>query len=141
MSEPRLPDPPGGPHLRTIAMPADANPSGHVFGGWTLSQMDLAGATLAADRAQGRVATIAIEAMRFLQPIRVGDQVSCFCSVLDSGDHSIQVRIETWTRSRGAAEARKVTEGVFTYVAIGDDGHPRELPDAPRTDRADAVPD
>lgn len=140
MSEPRLPDPPGGPHLRTIAMPADANPSGHVFGGWTLSQMDLAGATLAADRAQGRVATISIEAMQFLRPIRVGDQVSCFCSVLDTGDHSIKVGIETWTRSRGAAKAEKVTEGVFTYVAIGDDGKPCSLPATDLGDRADAAP-
>ena len=140
MSEPRLPDPPGGPHLRTIAMPSDANPSGDVFGGWTLSQMDLAGATLAADRARGRVATISIEAMQFLRPIRVGDQVSCFCSVVDTGDHSIRVGIETWTRSRGAAEAEKVTEGVFTYVAVGDDGKPRSLPASDRSDRADAAP-
>jgi acyl-CoA thioesterase YciA len=131
----RLPDVPGGPHLRTVAMPRDANSGGDIFGGWTLSQMDLAGGTFAAERAEGRVATVAIEAMRFLRPVSVGDEVSCYCSLEDSGETSLTVKIETWTRGRGRDKApEKVTEGVFTFVAIGEDGRPRKIP-AGRTEQ------
>jgi acyl-CoA thioesterase YciA len=126
-----LPNPPGGAHLRTIAMPRDANPSGQIFGGWTLSQMDLAGATFAVERATGPVATVAIDAMRFLRPISVGDDVSCFCSWEDEGSTSIKVKVETWTRVRATGEAEKVTEGVFTYVAMTKEGQPRGLDDEP----------
>jgi acyl-CoA thioesterase YciA len=125
----KMPRPPGEAHLRTIAMPRDANPAGDIFGGWTLSQMDLAGATFAAERAGGRVATVSVEAMKFLHPIAVGDEVSCFCFSEDEGSASVAVRIETWTRSRGGKDAEKVTEGTFTYVAIGEDGKPRRLDD------------
>ena len=118
---------PGGPHLRTIAMPRDANASGAIFGGWTLSQMDLAGGTFAAARAGGRVATVSIEAMRFLRPVEVGDEVSCYCTLDHTGDTSVAVKIETWTRDRTGADAQKVTEGVFTFVALGEDGKPRKL--------------
>ncbi len=119
---------PGGAQLRTIAMPRDTNANGSIFGGWTLSQMDLAGGTLAAERAGGAVATVSIEAMRFLRPVAVGDEVSCYCTLGEVGDTSIAVKIETWARERGGKLAKKVTEGVFTYVAIGEDGHPRQLP-------------
>lgn len=124
-----MPTPTEGPHLRTIAMPRDANPSGAIFGGWTLSQMDLAGAVVAAERAGGRVATVAVEAMKFLRPIHVGDEVSCFSTLDHTGEHSIAVRIETWARTRGhgGASAEKVTEGIYTYVALDEDGHPREI--------------
>jgi acyl-CoA thioesterase YciA len=122
-----FPDVPGGPHLRTVAMPRDANASGAIFGGWTLSQMDLAGGTFAAQQAKARVATVSIEAMRFLRPVEVGDEVSCYCSLKHSGETSVAIRIETWARSRGESKAEKVTEGVFTYVAVGDDGRPRKL--------------
>ena len=125
----QLPNRPGGPHLRTIAMPRDANPAGDVFGGWTLSQMDLAGATYASEKAGGRVATVAIEAMKFLHPISIGDEVSCFCTEEEEGSASIKVRIETWTRSRGGKDAEKVTDGVFTFVAVNDEGKPRRLSD------------
>ena len=126
----RPPDGPDGPYLRTIAMPRDANPSGHVFGGWTLSQMDLAGGGYAAERAHGRVATVAIEAMRFLRPVSVGDEVSCYCSLAKTGDTSVAVKVETWARGRGRGrEPEKVTEGVFTFVAIDEHGRPRELPE------------
>ena len=122
----QLPNPPGGAHLRTIAMPRDANPGGHIFGGWTLGQMDLAGASLAAERSEGRVATVAVEAMRFLRPVDVGDEVSCFCTLEREGDTSMVVRIETWARSRGEGRRpEKVTEGVFTYVALDEEGKPR----------------
>jgi acyl-CoA thioesterase YciA len=122
-----LPKPPGEAHLRTIAMPRDANPNGDIFGGWTLSQMDLAGATFAAERAGGPVATVSIDAMKFLHPIAVGDEVSCFCFEEDKGPATVRVRIETWTRCRGGKNPEQVTTGVFTYVAIREDGKPRAL--------------
>jgi acyl-CoA thioesterase YciA len=123
------PEVPGGPQLRTIAMPADANAGGSVFGGWTLSQMDLAGGSFAAERAGGRVVTVAIDAMRFLRPVAIGDEVSCYCTAEEVGDTSLKVKIETWARGRGRERpVEKVTEGVFTFVAIDDDGRPRELP-------------
>ena len=118
---------PGGPHLRTIAMPRDANAAGAIFGGWTLSQMDLAGGTFAASHSGGRTATVSIEAMRFLRPVEVGDEVSCYCTLDHAGDTSIAVKIETWTRDRTGTDAQKVTEGVFTYVALGEDGKPRTI--------------
>ena len=123
------PEVPGGPHLRTVAMPRDANPGGDIFGGWTLSQMDLAGGTFAASRAKGRVATVAIEAMTFLRPVSVGDEVSCYCALAEAGESSLTVRIETWTRERGTERAEKVTEGVFKFVALDENGRPRPLPD------------
>jgi acyl-CoA thioesterase YciA len=129
MTEGKIPHPPGGAHLRTIAMPRDSNPAGDIFGGWTLSQMDLAGAAFAAERAGGRVATASIEAMKFLHPISVGDEVSCFCSAEEEGTASIQVRIETWTRTPGGKDAEKVTDGLFTFVAVDEDGKPRRLDD------------
>jgi acyl-CoA thioesterase YciA len=124
------PEVPGGPHLRTVAMPRDANPSGDVFGGWTVSQMDLAGGTFAAERAQGRVATVSIDSMVFLRPVSVGDEVSCYCTIADQGETSLTVKIETWARTRAARESEKVTEGHFKFVAIDEAGKPRPLPTA-----------
>jgi acyl-CoA thioesterase YciA len=109
-------------------MPRDANPSGDIFGGWTVSQMDLAGGTFAAQVAGGRVATVSIEAMEFLRPVAVGDEVSCYCSLAKRGDTSVTVRIETWARGRAANVSEKVTEGTFTFVAIDEHGKPRSLP-------------
>ena len=123
----KAPDVPGGPHLRTVAMPRDTNAGGAIFGGWTLSQMDLAGGTFAAQRAGGRVATVSIEAMRFLRPVSVGDEVSCYCSLAQAGDTSVTVRVETWARDRTGSDPEKVTEGVFTYVALDEGGKPRRL--------------
>ncbi len=134
MTEEKKPDLTGGPHLRTLAMPRDANPAGDIFGGWTLSQMDLAGATFAAERAGGRVATVAVDAMKFLRPISVGDEVSCFCSMAEEGSASLKVRIETWARGRGGTDPEKVTDGVFTFVAVDDDGKPRRLSDGHEKD-------
>jgi acyl-CoA thioesterase YciA len=116
------------PSLRTIAMPADANPNGDIFGGWLLAQMDLAGGTLAVRRARGRVATVAVTGMTFHLPVFIGDEVSCYSEVVKVGRSSIAVRIETWAR-RGVGDERvKVTEGLFTYVAIGTDRRPRAVP-------------
>lgn len=117
----------GGAQLRTIAMPRDTNAGGSIFGGWTLSQMDLAGGTLAAEQAGGRVATVSIDAMRFLRPVSVGDEVSCYCTLGDVGETSIAVKIETWARERGSRRAEKVTEGLFTYVALDENGRSRKV--------------
>jgi acyl-CoA thioesterase YciA len=117
-----------GPALRTIAMPADTNPNGDIFGGWLLAQMDLAGGVVAVRRSQGRVATVGVEAMTFHKPVYVGDEVSCFASIERVGRTSLRVRIVTWVNRHRSGEAVKVTEGVFTYVAITDDGRPREVP-------------
>ncbi len=122
------PDVPGGPHLRTIAMPRDANSNGDIFGGWTLSQMDLAGGTFAAEQAKGRIATVSIEAMTFLRPVSVGDKVSCYCTLLERGESSLKIKIETWSRDRAGDKAEKVTDGVFTFVAIDENGKKRLLP-------------
>ncbi|MHC2088906.1 acyl-CoA thioesterase [Methylobacterium sp. CM6244] len=130
-----IPSVPDGPHLRTIAMPRDTNAAGAIFGGWTVSQMDLAGGTFAAQRTKGRVATISIDAMRFLRPIAVGDEVSCYCTLQDEGETSLGVKIEVWTRDRTGGDPEKVTEGIFTYVALDDDGKPRNRTED-RTDTA-----
>ncbi len=130
MSEETDVEPQGGPHMRLVAMPRDTNPSGHIFGGWTLSQMDLAGGIFAAARAHGAVATVAIDAMKFLRPVQVGDEVSCWCSVAEEGETSLKVKIETWARDRTSDKAKKVTEGLFTYVALDERGQPRKLDDA-----------
>ena len=117
------------PALRAIAMPADANPHGDIFGGWLLSQMDLAGSTVATRHARGRVVTVAITAMTFHRPVFIGDEVSCYAAVKRVGRTSLTIHIETWVRRHLSSERVKVTEGVFTYVAIGDDHRPRPVPD------------
>ena len=115
--------PQGQPVGRVIAMPADTNPEGDIFGGWLLAHMDLAGATPAFERAQGRCVTIALDGMVFHEPVAVGDEVSIYARVLKTGRTSIRVRVEAWKRSRNQASASpvKVTEGDFTYVAIDED--------------------
>lgn len=115
------------PCLRAIAMPADTNPSGDIFGGWLLSQMDLAGSAAATRRAGSRVATVAITSMVFRQPVFVGDEVSCYASVTKIGHTSITISVESWVRRGFGSEAIKVTEGVFTYVAIDNDRRPRPI--------------
>lgn len=125
-----LPDTP--PVGRVIAMPADTNPEGDIFGGWLLAQMDLAGATPAFERAGGRCATVALDGMVFHQPVAVGDEVSIYARVIRTGRTSIRVHVEAWKRARGQGKAQsvRVTEGVFTYVAIDENRKPRELPAA-----------
>ena len=109
----------------------DQNPSGDIFGGWLLSQMDIAGGVVASQRARGRVVTVGIEAMKFHQPVFVGDEVSCYGEVTRVGTTSITVHVETIARRpfSGDIEEHKVTEGVFTYVAIGPDRKKRMVPD------------
>ncbi len=113
------------PSLRTIAMPADANPAGDIFGGWIMSQMDLAGAIFASYTVKGRLVTVAVNAMTFHLPVYVGDQVSCYCSVEKCGRTSISIHIETWVRRKQpVVKLLKVTEATFTYVCIDDYRNP-----------------
>ena len=128
MTEAAPSEPSGQPVGRVIAMPADTNPEGDIFGGWLLAQMDLAGATPAFDLAEGRCATIAVDAMVFHQPVSVGDEVSLYARILKAGRTSIRVHVEAWKRARAADHSVRVTEGVFTYVAIDEDHKPRPLP-------------
>lgn len=115
------------PSLRTIAMPADANPDGDIFGGWVMSQMDLAGGMYAFQIAKGRVVTVAVDAMTFHLPVYIGDEVSCYCAVQKQGNTSLAVHVETWVRRHKGSEEEKVTEGIFTFVAIDPSGKPRKI--------------
>jgi acyl-CoA thioesterase YciA len=124
---PREP-PAAAPLIRVMAMPADANPNGDIFGGWLLAQMDLAGGNLAVRRARGRCATVAVDGMVFHEPVFVGDEVSCYGEVIRTGRTSISIRIEAWRRNLATGEVRKVTQAIFTYVALGEDRRPRALP-------------
>ena len=114
--------------IRTLAMPADANPSGDIFGGWVLSQMDIAGGLVARERARGRVATVAITAMTFHLPVCVGDVLCAYVEIEKIGRSSITTWIEAWAlRGKGGGRVR-VTEGQFVYVALDEDGRPRPVP-------------
>ena len=130
MSAPAETPPQTQPVGRIIAMPADTNPEGDIFGGWLLAQMDLAGATPAFELACGRCATVALDGMVFHQPVSVGDEVSIYAHVIGSGRTSIRVQVEAWKRARGQPQAAsvRVTQGVFTYVAIDENRKPRPLP-------------
>lgn len=112
---------------RAIAMPCDANPDGDIFGGWIISQMDLAAGTIASLRSKGRVVTVAIDGFTFHKPVFIGDEVSCYGEIIKVGRTSMTIRIETWTRPRRSTETTKVTEGVFTFVAIDSDHKPRPI--------------
>ncbi len=115
--------------IRTLAMPADANPSGDIFGGWVLSQMDIAGGIVARERARGRVVTVAVTAMTFHLPVYVGDVLSAYVDVEKIGRTSITTWIEAWAlRGKDGGRVR-VTEGQFVYVALDEDGRPRPVPE------------
>src|SRR5436309_4413176 len=116
------------PALRAIAMPADANPYGDIFGGWLLSQMDLAGGAAASRRAKGRAVTVAITAMTFHRPVFIGDEVTCYAEIIKVGRTSITVKVESWVRRGIGEEQIGVTEGIFTYVAVGEDRRPCPVP-------------
>lgn len=115
------------PTLRAVAMPADTNPHGDIFGGWLLCQMDLAGTVVGTRHAGGRVVTIAITGMTFHRPVMVGDEVTCFSSVEKIGNTSITIKTESWVRRGIGNEQIKVTEGLFTYVRVGADGKPQPI--------------
>lgn len=109
--------------LRTLAMPADTNPNGDIFGGWVMAQMDIAGGILAKEATHGRVVTVAVEGMKFIKPIQVGDVVCCYGSIEEVGNTSISLKLEVWVKPilRRGEDRFKVTEARFVYVAIDDD--------------------
>ncbi|MBB1199503.1 acyl-CoA thioester hydrolase YciA [Enterobacteriaceae bacterium 89] len=117
--------------LRTLAMPADTNANGDIFGGWLMSQMDLGGAIMAKEIAQGRVVTVRVEGMTFLRPVAVGDVVCCYARCTKRGNTSITVNIEVWVKkvaSEPIGQRYKATEALFIYVAVDSEGKPRPLP-------------
>lgn len=120
--------PAGEPTLRTLAMPADTNPSGDIFGGWLLAQMDLAGGLAAGRAAKGRVATVAVDAMTFVRPVKVGDEVAVWAELIGIGRTSLRFRISAWRRPREAERHERVTEATFTFVALEENGTPRPVP-------------
>lgn len=124
---PSTDEPQGELTTRTLAMPADANPSGDIFGGWVLSQMDIAGGIAAGQRAKGRVATVAVNAMSFIRPVNVGDILCVYATIERIGRTSISVRLEAWALRGRLADRVKVTEGTFTFVALDQNGKSRPI--------------
>ena len=120
-------EPRGALSIRTLCMPADTNQNGDIFGGWLLGQMDIAGGIFAATLAKGRTATVAVDAMTFKKPVRVGDVVCAYADLIRVGTTSIAVHVEAWAIRRNETNRQLVTEGNFTYVAIDDVGRPRKV--------------
>jgi acyl-CoA thioesterase YciA len=126
-----LPTAPSGElQIRTLAMPADTNQNGDIFGGWLLGQMDIAGEIFVSKIARGRCVTVAVDAMTFRKPVFVGDVVCIYASLIHIGTTSVAVRIEAWVVRAKESNLIPVTEGKFTYVAIDDSGHPRPVGEA-----------
>jgi acyl-CoA thioesterase YciA len=123
-------EPNGDLCIRALAMPADTNQNGDIFGGWLLSQMDLGGGVFASKTAKSRTVTVAIEAMNFRKPVFVGDLVSVHASMVRVGKTSITVHLEAWVQRRKETHSILVTDGNFTYVSIDDQGHPQMIPQA-----------
>jgi len=113
--------------IQVVAMPADANPDGDIFGGWLLSQMDLAAGVIAQQEAKCRVVTIAIDAMSFKAPVHVGDRICCYVKLLKVGRTSMSIKVKVWVTDKMAEDKRQVTEGVFTFVAIDETGLPQPV--------------
>src|SRR5215212_4547222 len=124
-------EPCGDLTVRTIAMPADTNANGDIFGGWVMSQMDQAGGIAGVERAQGRVVTVAVEAMHFIRPVRVGDVLCVYTRIERVGRTSMTIKVEAWARRFQTRLREKVTDATFTFVAIDVDGRPRALPPEP----------
>jgi acyl-CoA thioesterase YciA len=122
--------------VRLIAMPRDTNASGDIFGGWVLSQMDQAGGIAASERAKGRVVTIAIDAMTFIGPVKVGDVLCVYTAVDTVGRTSLKIHIEAWAQRFRTHNRDKVTDATFTFVAVGDDGRPRPVAEATEATKA-----
>ncbi len=121
--------------LRTLAMPADTNPNGDIFGGWLMSQMDLGGAILAKEIAHGRVVTVRVDGMTFMKPVAVGDVVCCYALCTRTGNSSLSINIEVWVKkvsSEPIGQRYRATEALFTYVAVDTQGQARPLPDDKR---------
>jgi acyl-CoA thioesterase YciA len=134
MQQSELP-PNESPAVRTIAMPAETNSAGDIFGGWLMWQMDLAAGSAAARRARGRCATVAVDGIVFHRPVAVGDEVSLYATVTKVGRTSITVNVEAWRRRRDDEAMIRVTEAKFTFVALDQDGRPRPVPTIGLIDR------
>ena len=124
---PRPAEPQGELVIRTIAMPADTNANGDIFGGWLMSQMDLGAAIVAKNLSRSRVTTVAVDGMVFLNPVFVGDIVNCHAKLLKVGRTSMKIDVEAWVQRGKDGTRLRVTEGVFTYVAIDDAGRPQPV--------------
>ena len=120
--------PQGDLTVRTIAMPADTNANGDIFGGWVLSQMDQAGGIAGVDRSQGRVVTVALDAMTFIRPVRVGDVLCVYTRVSHVGRTSMKIEVEAWARRFMTSVRERVTRATLTFVAIDEEGRPRPIP-------------
>jgi len=125
-------EPKGELAVRTLAMPADTNPAGDIFGGWLMSLMDVAGGISATRLAGGRVATVAVTDMAFLRPVKVGDVVCCYTDLVRIGRTSLTLRVEAWVLRQRIGDRIKVTHADFTYVALDDEGQPRPVPSKAR---------
>ena len=121
--------PEGNLTLRTVAMPSDVNVNGDIFGGWVLSQMDIAAGILSRERSGGRSTTVAVDAMKFIRPVQVGDVLSVYTRLLRVGRSSMAVEVEAWVLRSSDRSLERVTEAVFTFVAIDEDGRPRPVPE------------
>ena len=115
------------PTIRVIAMPTDTNPAGDIFGGWLMSQMDLAAGTIAARVSKGRASTVSVDQIQFHQPVVVGDEVSFYADLLKIGRTSMRIKVRVWSRARHQEESNPVTEGVFTFVALDEIARPRRV--------------
>ena len=114
--------------VRVMPMPKDLNSAGDVFGGWVMSQMDLGSSVLAVRRAGGRVATVAVDGMHFVRPVKVGDVFNCYCQIVREGRTSVSIKVEAWVERQGTFEMEKVTEACFIFVALDENGQPTPLP-------------
>lgn len=125
---------------RTLAMPADTNANGDIFGGWIMSQMDIAGGLFAREIARGRVVTVTADKMTFVRPVQVGDTICVYAEVLRIGNTSLDLRLEVWAKGllEDFEEQRHlVTTGIFRYVALDEQRRPRRVPDNPRFPRSE----
>jgi len=128
MSNPEA-EPLGELALQTLAMPKDTNANGDIFGGWLVSQMDLAAGIASKKATRGRSVTVAIQNVHFISPVKVGATVSCFTQVVKTGKTSVQINVEVWTSLISIDEKpKKVAEGLFVFVAIDESGKPRPIP-------------
>ena len=113
--------------LRTLAMPADTNPSGDIFGGWVMSQMDIGSAICASELTKCRVVTAAVDSMSFIEPVYVGDVLCVYCEIIKTGRTSLNVHVEAWARRNKHEERVQVTQGTFIFVALDGEGQPKEI--------------
>lgn len=113
---------------RTLTMPADANPAGDIFGGWVLAQMDIAGGICAAERAQSRTVTVALDGMHFIRPVKIGDVLCVYTEIERVGNTSLDIHVEAWVQRDRSRRTVKVTEAKLRFVALGADGRPRPVP-------------